>query len=101
MRLAIRKQWVVVAAAAGLAGLSFSQSGRAPALPGSPLPGITATEQEMFGGTRGHGGGDRGGQLGGVQREQLRYTQRSAIGGVSTMTEVRGGYRDEDGNSTH
>jgi len=101
MRLAMGKQCVVVAAVAGLAGMSFSQSGRPPALPGSPLPGITATEQEMF-------------RLGLDDFTEVETAEDGlgpafngnscavchsvpAIGGVSTMTEVRGGYRDEDG----
>jgi CxxC motif-containing protein (DUF1111 family) len=101
MRLTIGKQWAVVAAAAGLAGLSFSQSGRPPALPGSPLPGVTATEQEMF-------------RLGLEDFTEVETAEDGlgpafngnscavchsvpSIGGVSTMTEVRGGYRDEDG----
>jgi CxxC motif-containing protein (DUF1111 family) len=101
MRLAIQTQWAVIAAAAGLAGISFSQSGRPPALPGSPLPGITATEQEMF-------------RLGLDDFTEVETAEDGlgpafngnscavchsvpAIGGISTMTEVRGGYRDEDG----
>jgi len=95
------KQWAIAAVAAGLAGLSFSQSARPPALPGSPLPGITATEQEMF-------------RLGLEDFTEVETAEDGlgpafngnscavchsvpAIGGISTMTEVRGGYRDEDG----
>ena len=101
MRRTLGKRWAVVAAAAGLAGLSFSQSGRQAALPGSPLPGITAAEQEMF-------------RLGLEDFTEVETAEDGlgpafngnscavchsvpAIGGVSTMTEVRGGYRDEDG----
>ena len=86
----------------GLAGLSFSQSGRPPALPGSPLPGITATELEMF-----RAGAARTSREVETAEDGLgpAFNGNScavchsvpAIGGVSTMTEMRGGYRDEDG----
>ena len=92
---------MLIAVGAGLAGMSFSQSGRQPALPGSPLTGITAAEQEMF-------------RLGLEDFTEVETAEDGlgpafngnscavchsvpAIGGVSTMTEVRGGYRDEDG----
>ena len=101
MRFTLGKRWVVVAAGMGFAGLSFSQSGRPAALPGSPLPGITAAEQELF-------------RLGLEDFTEVETADDGlgpafngnscavchsvpAIGGVSTMTEVRGGYRDEDG----
>ena len=95
------KQWAIAAVAAGLAGLSFSQSARPPALPGSPLPGITATEQEMF-------------RLGLDDFTEVETAEDGlgpafngnscavchsvpAVGGISTITKVRDGYRDEDG----
>lgn len=81
-------------------GLCFSQSGPL-VIPGSPLAGITPTEFELF-------------RMG---REDFLEVETSAdglgpafngtscavchsvpaVGGISTMTEVRGGYRDEDG----
>lgn len=84
--------------------LSFSQSGAPQVLPGSPLPGITSYELELF-------------RLG---RDDFSEVERAdeglgpafngtscaichsapAIGGFSTMTEVRAGYRDENGKFT-
>jgi CxxC motif-containing protein (DUF1111 family) len=101
MRLPLGKRWAVVVAGAGLIGSSFSQNGRPAALPGSPLSGITDAEQEMF-------------RLGLDDFTEVETAEDGlgpafngnscavchsvpAIGGVSTMTEVRGGYRDEDG----
>jgi CxxC motif-containing protein (DUF1111 family) len=101
MRFTLGKRWAAVAAVVGLAGLSFSQGSRQAALPGSPLPGITAAEQEIF-------------RLGLEDFTEVETAEDGlgpafngnscavchsvpAIGGVSTMTEVRGGYRDEDG----
>ncbi len=92
----MRKIWL----AAALAGLSFSQSGP-PTIPGSPLPGITATEFELF----------RMGREDFMEVETAEdglgpaFNANScavchsvpAVGGVSAMTEIRGGYRDEDG----
>jgi CxxC motif-containing protein (DUF1111 family) len=88
-----------------LAGLCFSQSASGPLLiPGSPLAGITPTEFELF-------------RMG---REDFTEVETPddglgpafngnscavchsvpAIGGISAMTEIRGGYRDEDGKFT-
>ena len=83
------------------AGLCFSQSGP-PVIPGSPLPGITATEFELF----------RAGREDFIEVETAEdglgpaFNANScavchsvpAVGGISAMTEVRGGYRDEDGH---
>jgi len=83
------------------AGLSFSQTGSRQVLPGSPLPGITPAEQELF-------------RLGREDFTEVETAEDGlgpafngtscavchsvpAIGGISTMTEVRGGYRDENG----
>ncbi len=44
----MKKHWAAVAAVVGFVGLSFSQTGRQLVLPGSPLPGITPSEHEMF-----------------------------------------------------
>jgi CxxC motif-containing protein (DUF1111 family) len=86
-----------------LCGLCFSQSGPLVA-PGSPLPGITPTEFELF----------RMGREDFIEVETAddglgpAFNGTScavchsvpAIGGISTMTEVRGGYRDENGKFT-
>ncbi|MEO8658254.1 MAG: di-heme oxidoredictase family protein [Bryobacteraceae bacterium] len=81
-------------------GLSFSQTGR-PLLPGSPLAGITSAELETF-------------RLGLDDFTEVETAEDGlgpafngnscavchsvpAIGGISTMTEVRAGYRDQDG----
>jgi CxxC motif-containing protein (DUF1111 family) len=73
-------------------------------LPGSPLPGITPSEQELF-------------RLGREDFTEVETAEDGlgpafngnscaichsvpAIGGISTMTEMRGGYRDEDGKFT-
>jgi CxxC motif-containing protein (DUF1111 family) len=86
-----------------LAGLCFSQTSR-PTVPGSPLPGITPAEQERF-------------RLGLEDFTEVETAEDGlgpafngnscavchsvpAVGGISTMTEVRGGYRDEDGKFT-
>jgi CxxC motif-containing protein (DUF1111 family) len=99
MRPAAKAGWAI--AAACLAGMGFSQAGGRAVLPGSPMPGITASEQEMF-------------RLGLEDFTEVETAEDGlgpafngnscavchsvpAIGGVSTMTEVRGGYRDEDG----
>jgi CxxC motif-containing protein (DUF1111 family) len=90
--------------AIALAGLSFSQTASRPVLPGSPLPGITSAELELF-------------RLGLDDFTEVETAEDGlgpafngnscavchsvpAIGGISTMTEVRGGYRDEDGKFT-
>jgi CxxC motif-containing protein (DUF1111 family) len=84
-------------------GVGFSQSGRV-LLPGSPLPGISAQEFELF-------------RLGLEDFTEVETPEDGlgpafngnscavchsvpAIGGISAMTEVRGGYRDEDGKFT-
>src|SRR5262245_57057153 len=89
------RRWLVSAL---FVGLSSSQPAGLPQLPGSPLRGITAAEFELF-------------RLG---REDFTEVETAddglgpafngtscavchsvpAIGGVSAMTEIRGGYRD-------
>ncbi len=100
----MNKHWITVFAVAGFAGLSFSQGFRPPALPGSPLAGITPTEHEMF-------------RIGLEDFTEVETAEDGlgpafngtscavchsvpAIGGISTMTEVRAGYRDENGKFT-
>ena len=86
------------------ASLSFSQSGGPQAVPGSPLPGIIPYELELF-------------RLGREDFSEIESASEGlgpafngascavchsapAIGGFSTMTEIRAGYRDEDGKFT-
>lgn len=100
----MQKRWAIVTAVAGFVGLSFSQTGARSVLPGSPLTGITPSEHEMF-------------RLGLEDFTAVETAEDGlgpafngnscavchsvpAIGGISTMTEVRGGYRDEDGKFT-
>ena len=104
MRIIMKKRLAAVASLVGFAGLCFSQTGRQPVLPGSPLPGITPSEHELF-------------RLGLADFTEVEtaedglgpaYNGNScavchsvpAIGGISMMTEVRGGYRDENGKFT-
>lgn len=99
----MRRHGTAFVALIGFVGLSFSQTGRQ-LLPGSPLPGITPTEHEMF-------------RLGLEDFTEVETAEDGlgpafngnscavchsvpAIGGVSTMTEVRAGYRDENGKFT-
>ena len=87
-----------------VAGLCFSQSAGPPLLPGSPLRGITAAEFELF-------------RLGREDFTEVETAEEGlgpafngascavchsvpAIGGITAMTEIRGGYRDEDGKFT-
>ena len=82
----------------------FAQSTGRPMLPGDPLPGITAGDFERF-------------RIGLEDFTEVETAEEGlgpafngtscavchsvpAIGGISTMTEVRGGYRDEDGTFT-
>jgi len=84
-------------------GVGFSQSGRV-LQPGSPLPGISAQEFELF-------------RIGLEDFTEVETPEDGlgpafnanscavchsvpAIGGISAMTEVRGGYRDENGKFT-
>jgi CxxC motif-containing protein (DUF1111 family) len=100
----MKKQWTTVVVVIGFAGLSFSQTGGRQVLPGSPLQGITPMEHELF-------------RLGLEDFTEVETAEDGlgpafngtscavchsvpAIGGVSTITEVRGGYRDEDGKFT-
>jgi CxxC motif-containing protein (DUF1111 family) len=79
----------------------FARSSAPPVLPGDPLPGITATEFELF-------------RMGLDDFTEVETAEDGlgpafngtscavchsapAIGGISTMTEVRAGYRDENG----
>ncbi|MBI4908550.1 MAG: hypothetical protein HY820_33330 [Acidobacteria bacterium] len=104
MRKAKFNRWVAVAAAAGLAGMCFSQTSGPSVRPGNPLVGITAAEHELF-------------RMGLEDFTEVETAEDGlgpafngnscavchsvpAIGGVSTMTEVRAGYRDEDGKFT-
>ncbi|MCU1330981.1 MAG: hypothetical protein JWN34_6351 [Bryobacterales bacterium] len=92
-----------LAASLLLAGLCFSQTGR-PTLPGSPMAGLSPSEQERF-------------RIGLQDFTDVETAEDGlgpafnghscavchsipAIGGVSTMTEVRAGYRDADGKFT-
>src|ERR1044072_304079 len=80
--------------------LSYSQTGAL--LPGSPLAGITPAEHELF-------------RMGLEDFTEVETAEDGlgpafngnscavchsvpAIGGVSAMSEIRGGYRDEDGH---
>ena len=91
----------VTAGAALAAGLCFSQSASRTLLPGSALPGISAPEFELF-------------RLGLEDFTEVETPEDGlgpafngascavchsvpAIGGVSAMTEIRAGYRDENG----
>ncbi|MEO8598136.1 MAG: di-heme oxidoredictase family protein [Candidatus Solibacter sp.] len=95
---------VLAAAVLISAGLTFSQTASRRVLPGSPLPGSTPSEQELF-------------RLGLEDFTEVETAEDGlgpafngnscaachsvpAIGGISTMTEMRGGYRDEDGKFT-
>lgn len=97
----MKKHWTAVAAVVGLVGVSFSQTGERQVLPGSPLQGITSLEHELF-------------RLGLEDFTEVETAEDGlgpafngtscavchsvpAVGGVSTMTEIRGGYRDENG----
>src|SRR5438045_8790356 len=99
-------RWVFLSMGATLLAVSlcFSQSTGRGISPGSPLPGITAQEFELF-------------RLGLEDFTEVETPEDGlgpafngascavchsvpAIGGVSAMTEVRGGYRDEDGKFT-
>src|SRR5262245_46768046 len=96
----VMTRWAIPAL---FAGLCFSQPG-GPLLPGSPLRGITAAEFELF-------------RLGREDFTEVETAEDGlgpafngtscavchsvpAIGGMSAMTEVRGGYRDRDGPFT-
>jgi CxxC motif-containing protein (DUF1111 family) len=82
----------------------FGQAGGRPVLPGDPLPGITGVEFELF----------REGLTDFSEEETPEdglgpaYNGTScavchsvpAVGGISTITEVRGGHRDENGKFT-
>jgi CxxC motif-containing protein (DUF1111 family) len=100
----MKMQWAAAAVAIVSAGLSFSQPGARQVLPGSPLPGITPSEHELF-------------RLGLEDFTEVETAEDGlgpafngnscavchsvpAIGGVSAMTEVRAGYRDENGKFT-
>jgi len=79
--------------------LLFSQSGTPPLLPGSPLPGLSSYEAELF----------RAGLEDFTEVETAEdglgpaFNGNScavchsvpAVGGISAVTEVRAGYRDE------
>ena len=86
-----------------LGSLCFSQSGPL-VIPGSPLPGITPAEFELFRMGREDfievesAGDGLGPAFNGTSCAVCHSVP--AVGGISTMTEVRGGYRDEDGKFT-
>ena len=84
--------------------LSFGQTAGDRVLPGSPLPGISSRELELF-------------RLGLEDFIAIETAEDGlgpsfngnscaschsvpAVGGISTMTEVRAGHRDEDGKFT-
>lgn len=96
----MKTQWVPVAALVTLVALGFGQTSRQ-VIPGSPLAGISAFEQEMF-------------RVGLADFTEVETAEDGlgpafngnscavchsvpAIGGISAMTEVRAGYRDENG----
>jgi len=90
------RKWILALAA----GLALSQTAREP-LPGDPLPGITAAEFERFrvgledfteveGAEDGLGPAFNGTSCAGCHNIP-------AIGGAGPITEVRAGYRDEQG----
>lgn len=87
-----------------VAGLAFTQSEQRPVLPGAPLAGITAAEQELFrvgleDFTEVETAGDGlGPAFNGTSCAVCHSVP--AIGGVSTMTEVRAGRRESDGSFT-
>ncbi len=83
---------------------SFAQTGAIRVQPGDPLPGLTAREQELFRlgledfiaiETAGEGLGP---SFNGNSCASCHSVP--AVGGISTMTEVRAGYRDADGKFT-
>lgn len=95
-----RYVWLTILSVAAM-GLSFSQSSGLSVLPGSPLPGITPYEFELF-------------RLGLNDFTEVETPQDGlgpafngnscavchsvpAIGGVTAMTEIRAGYRDGEG----
>jgi len=99
----IRARLFFAAATLLAVGVGFSQSGRV-LQPGSPLPGISAQEFELF-------------RIGLEDFTEVETPEDGlgpafnanscavchsvpAIGGISAMTEVRGGYRDENGKFT-
>lgn len=97
----MKRQPVLFAAALVAAGIAFSQSGRREQTPGAPLPGITGAELESF-----RAGLDDftevetpeeglGPAFNGTSCAICHSVP--AIGGVSSITEVRAGFRDEDG----
>jgi CxxC motif-containing protein (DUF1111 family) len=80
----------------------FGQSGSRAVLPGDPLPGISATEFELF-------------RMGLEDFSEIETAEDGlgpafngtscavchsvpAVGGMSSITEIRAGYRDDDGN---
>lgn len=98
----IRRNCIVVLVLVLAAGPWLVQSQTAPLLPGSPLPGIKPSEFELF-------------SIGLDDFTEVETAEDGlgpafngtscavchsapAIGGISTVTEVRGGYRDEDGH---
>lgn len=82
--------------------MALSLSGQRAVIPGSPLPGITGRELELF-----RAGLDDfsevetaddglGPAFNGTSCSVCHSIP--AVGGIGTMTEVRGGYRDQEGN---
>lgn len=93
---------ILSAALLGAITLAFNQSAQRALVPGAPLPGITGAELESF-----RAGLDDFSEvessddgLGPAFNGTSCAVCHSipAIGGVSTMTEIRAGYRDEEGN---
>jgi CxxC motif-containing protein (DUF1111 family) len=98
------KRYSVLVAGVLAIGLAFSQSAGNSIVPGSPLAGITARDFELF-------------RLGLADFTDVETPEDGlgpafngtscavchsvpAIGGISTVTEVRAGYRDEHGEFT-
>lgn len=99
----MRRRWWVFVPAVAAVSLCFSQTaGRV--LPGSPLPGITPREMELF-------------RMGLEDFTEVETPEDGlgpafngnscavchsvpVIGGISSMTEIRAGYRDENGKFT-
>ena len=97
------KPAAIVATAVLLAIAGFSQSGRR-VLPGAPIPNLTPREFELFRlglddfkevETAGEGLGPA---FNGTSCAVCHSVP--AVGGISSITEIRAGYRDEEGNFT-
>ena len=97
----MKREIVIALSALAVVGLAFSQSNGKAIAPGSPLPGITGRELEMFRAglddfTEVEASDDGLGPAFNGTSCAICHSI-PAIGGVSTMTEVRAGYRDDNG----